>query len=69
MAAALGVDARWRHVPDRLVHDRAYAMDWSRLHSIGWSPKCDVPDAIIGASRSMAVALAQGEVLIGAVPD
>ncbi len=65
VAAALGVEARWRHVQDRLVHDRAYAMDWSRLRSIGWSPRRDVPDAIMDAARSMADAMAQGEVLIG----
>ena len=65
VATALDLEAQWHHVQDRLVHDRAYAMDCSRLRSIGWSPKRDVSDAIVGASRSMAAALAQGEVLVG----
>jgi dTDP-glucose 4,6-dehydratase len=53
---AEGIDhaPRWRHVPDRLVHDRCYAMDASRLRAQGWTPRHEVRDAIRLASKRLA---------------
>lgn len=34
------------HVTDRLGHDRRYALDSSRLHSLGWSPRVPFAEGI-----------------------
>jgi dTDP-glucose 4,6-dehydratase len=37
--AGLGRDETWiEHVPDRLGHDLRYAVDSSKLRSLGWEP-------------------------------
>ncbi|MFQ5931771.1 MAG: dTDP-glucose 4,6-dehydratase, partial [Nitrospiraceae bacterium] len=35
-----------RHVEDRPGHDRRYAVDWSRLQSLGWSPTVPFGDGL-----------------------
>lgn len=35
-----------RSVPDRPGHDRRYALDGSRLHALGWSPRVGFEDGI-----------------------
>ncbi|HZT96027.1 MAG TPA: dTDP-glucose 4,6-dehydratase [Chloroflexota bacterium] len=35
-----------RHVVDRLGHDRRYALDCSKLHSLGWSPAVSFADGL-----------------------
>ncbi len=40
--AAFGKDETWiEHVPDRLGHDLRYAVDSSKIRSLGWSPRHD----------------------------
>jgi dTDP-glucose 4,6-dehydratase len=34
------------HVPDRLGHDRRYALDSSRLHALGWRPSVPFDEGI-----------------------
>jgi dTDP-glucose 4,6-dehydratase len=36
------------HVTDRLGHDRRYALDSSRLHSLGWRPQVGFDEGIAG---------------------
>jgi dTDP-glucose 4,6-dehydratase len=36
------------HVTDRLGHDRRYALDSSRLHSLGWRPRVGFDDGLGG---------------------
>ncbi len=36
------------HVADRLGHDRRYALDSSRLHSLGWRPQVGFDEGIAG---------------------
>jgi dTDP-glucose 4,6-dehydratase len=55
VAEGLGVPPKWRHVTDRLVNDRCYSMDSSRLRAQGWSPKYDVREAIRAAAKRLAV--------------
>ena len=57
VAEALGVEPKWSHVADRLVHDRCYSMDSSRLRSFGWSPRYEVTGAIKLAAKTLAGAL------------
>lgn len=35
-----------RHVADRLGHDRRYALDWSRMESLGWKPMVDFSEGL-----------------------
>ena len=35
-----------RLVPDRPGHDRRYALDWSKLRSLGWSPRRSFDEAL-----------------------
>ena len=45
--AALGKpDSLKQHVRDRLGHDRRYAVDSSKLRSLGWAPEVSVADGI-----------------------
>jgi dTDP-glucose 4,6-dehydratase len=66
VARALNTRPRFRHVPDRLVQDRCYAMSCSRLRSLGWLPQWEVGDAIDRAAKAMSSALMAGESLLGA---
>jgi dTDP-glucose 4,6-dehydratase len=54
VAEELQVDPKWQHVTDRLVHDRSYAMDSTRLRALGWLPRRDVREAIRSAARMLA---------------
>ena len=65
IATALNRRPQFRHVPDRLVQDRCYAMSCSRLRSLGWSPRHEVGAAFARAARAMSSALAAGEYLLG----
>lgn len=65
LAGALNTRLQFRHVPDRLVQDRCYAMSCSRLRSLGWSPRLEVGEAIARAARAMSSALAAGECVLG----
>jgi len=38
-ACGRSMERHVEHVADRLGHDRRYALDCSRLHSLGWSPQ------------------------------
>jgi dTDP-glucose 4,6-dehydratase len=66
VAGALGVEPRWQHVSDRLVHDSSYAMDCSRVRKLGWSPRCDVAESIKRAAVAIAGAIAAGDNPLGA---
>ncbi|MEO7836132.1 MAG: dTDP-glucose 4,6-dehydratase [Acidimicrobiales bacterium] len=35
-----------RYVDDRLGHDRRYSVDSSRIAALGWSPSCDLDEAL-----------------------
>lgn len=35
-----------KFVPDRLGHDRRYAVDCSKIHALGWKPEKDFDDAL-----------------------
>jgi dTDP-glucose 4,6-dehydratase len=61
IAKELGKPPRVAHVPDRLVQDRAYAMDPSRLQSFGWKPRVAPADAISRAAAELHVAALRGE--------
>ncbi|MEV4707126.1 NAD-dependent epimerase/dehydratase family protein [Actinoplanes sp. NPDC049316] len=63
VAAAVGVPAVISHVRDRLVHDRAYAMDPGSLTTLGWKPHVTPADAISRAAADMVAALRRGEPL------
>lgn len=63
VAEAIGAPANLNHVTDRLVHDRAYAMNASLLHSLGWSHRVPPIDAIAGAARELHAAWRRGEKL------
>lgn len=54
VARCLDIDLRIAHVADRLVQDRSYSMQASRLNSIGWKPDSTPQDAIVRASISLA---------------
>ncbi len=36
-----------RHVPDRLGHDRRYALDCSKIRSLGWTPEHQFKEALV----------------------
>ncbi|HEX6452227.1 MAG TPA: NAD-dependent epimerase/dehydratase family protein [Trebonia sp.] len=63
IAKALGVKSVSARVRDRLVHDRYYAMDASKLNAHGWKPTVSPADAIAGAAIEMKSAWDKGEVL------
>jgi dTDP-glucose 4,6-dehydratase len=35
-----------KFVPDRLGHDRRYALDCSKIHELGWKPEADFEEAL-----------------------
>jgi len=35
-----------KFVPDRLGHDRRYALDCSKIHALGWKPEADFNEAL-----------------------
>tara|TARA_B100000315_G_C14588641_1_gene594526 strand:+ start:2550 stop:3497 length:948 start_codon:yes stop_codon:yes gene_type:complete len=35
-----------QYVPDRLGHDRRYALDWARMKSLGWKPLVDFSEGL-----------------------
>ena len=35
-----------KFVPDRLGHDRRYALDCSKIHELGWKPEADFDEAL-----------------------
>lgn len=46
---AMGVDSSFiEHVPDRLGHDRRYALDSGKLRSLGWAPLRMLDDHLAG---------------------
>ena len=59
----LKVEPGLEHVADRLVHDRSYAMDSTRLRSVGWKPEVEVSEAITTAALAMSRAFSAGEAL------
>ncbi|MET0520589.1 MAG: hypothetical protein ABW156_01250, partial [Jiangellaceae bacterium] len=61
VADALGLVARTEPAPDRLVQDRAYAMDASLLRTYGWRPRRDPAQAIGAAARALYAAWSGGE--------
>lgn len=61
VAAALGLRADHIHVPDRLVHDQAYAMDPSLLHSFGWKAIIAPINAITQAAIDLCAAWRSGD--------
>jgi dTDP-glucose 4,6-dehydratase len=61
IADALDVTPALMHVPDRLVQDRAYAMEPARLHSFGWKPRHEPAEAIARAAVELREAWASGE--------
>jgi dTDP-glucose 4,6-dehydratase len=45
---AVGKDDRYiDHVPDRLGHDQRYAVDSTRIRSLGWSPQGTFEDGLV----------------------
>jgi dTDP-glucose 4,6-dehydratase len=63
VAEALGVEPVLAHVKDRIVHDRCYAMDASKLNAHGWKPKVAPADAIAAAATEMKSAWDNGQTL------
>lgn len=63
IAKALAVEPTFAHVRDRLVHDRSYAMDASKLHTHGWKPTVSPADAITAAAIEMKSAWDNGQML------
>jgi dTDP-glucose 4,6-dehydratase len=59
----LGVEIGFDHTTDRLVHDRAYAMDPARLHAHGWKPHTPPATAIARAVADLHAAWLRGEPL------
>jgi dTDP-glucose 4,6-dehydratase len=68
VAAAIGAPVSYRHVTDRLVHDRAYAMDSSRLRALGWRPRVPRDKALVRAAEELHAAWRRGETLTSS-PD
>jgi dTDP-glucose 4,6-dehydratase len=50
-ACARSMERHVQHVADRLGHDRRYALDSSRLHSLGWRPQVRFEEGIAGTIR------------------
>lgn len=63
IAKTLAVEPVFAHVKDRLVHDRYYAMDASKLNAHGWKPTVSPADAIAAAAIEMKSAWDKGQVL------
>ena len=63
IAEALGVKPIQARVDDRLIHDRCYAMDASKLNAQGWKPCIAPHDAIASAALDMKLAWDSGEPL------
>jgi dTDP-glucose 4,6-dehydratase len=63
VAEALGVETICTHVKDRLVHDRCYAMDASKLNAHGWKLQVTPADAITAAAIELKAAWDNGQVL------
>ncbi|MEU4237162.1 NAD-dependent epimerase/dehydratase family protein [Actinoplanes sp. NPDC026619] len=63
VAEAVGAPASYEHVADRLVHDRAYAMNPARLRSFGWESRVSPDKAIRRAAQHMLAAWQRGEQL------
>ena len=63
VAESLGIESALAHVKDRLVHDRCYSMDASKLNAYGWKPKVAPADAIASAAIEMKYAWDNGEKL------
>jgi dTDP-glucose 4,6-dehydratase len=54
VADRLGTSLRIKHIADRLVQDRSYAMQPNQLNSMGWHISSDPRDAIKRAASSIA---------------
>jgi dTDP-glucose 4,6-dehydratase len=63
VAEALGIEPISVHVKDRLVHDRCYAMDASKLNAHGWKPQATPADAIAAAAVELKSAWDDGQML------
>jgi dTDP-glucose 4,6-dehydratase len=63
VAEALAVEPILVEVKDRLVHDRCYAMDTSKLKTYGWKPQVAPTDAIAAAAIELKFAWDGGQVL------
>ena len=63
VAEALGVEPISVQIKDRLVHDRCYAMDASKLSAYGWKPQVAPADAIAAAAIKLKSAWDDGHVL------
>lgn len=63
IAKVLEVEPVFAYVKDRLVHDRCYAMDASKLNARGWKPTVPPADAIAAAAIEMKSAWDHGQVL------
>jgi dTDP-glucose 4,6-dehydratase len=63
IAETLGVEPAMVEVEDRLVHDRCYAMDASKLEAHGWKPQVPPTDAIAAAAIELKSAWDDGQIL------
>jgi len=63
IAEALAVEPILVEVEDRLVHDRCYAMDMSKLKAHGWKPQIAPADAIAAAAIELKSAWDHGQIL------
>jgi dTDP-glucose 4,6-dehydratase len=63
VAKTLGLEPAGARVKDRLVHDRCYAMDASKLNAHGWKPEVAPTDAIAAAALELRSAWDDGQVL------
>jgi dTDP-glucose 4,6-dehydratase len=63
VAKSLGIEPTIAYVKDRLVHDRCYSMDASKLKQYGWKPKTSATDAIAAAAIEMKRSWENGEKL------
>jgi len=63
IAKALAVEPIMVEVRDRLVHDRCYAMDTSKLKAHGWKPQIAPADAIAAAAIELKSAWDNGQIL------
>jgi len=63
VAEALGIEPICSQVKDRLVHDRCYAMDASKLSAHGWKPQITPADAISVAAIELKSAWDNGQAL------
>ena len=63
IAETLGVEPAMVKVEDRLVHDRCYAMDASKLEAHGWKPQVPPTDAIAAVAIELKSAWDDGQIL------